>query len=87
MPKVSYIHLTDGELERKRKAALREIAVAHARCHARRALRLIACLSQLLNGPQTLNIDNHATLRISPNLEINMPHRSCAAEHRSYLDR
>ena len=35
MPKVSYIHLTDGELERKRKAALREIAVAHARCHAR----------------------------------------------------
>ena len=76
MPKRFHtIHTADGELERKRKAAEREIAVAREVPRALRHLyrTCLSAIAQLLNGPQTL-IDSHATLRISPNLEINMPH-------------
>ena len=75
MPKRFHtIHTADGELERKRKAAEREIAVAR---EVPRALRHLyrTCLSQLLNGPQTL-IATGVTPRYASHqtLEINMPH-------------
>ena len=91
MPKRFHtIHTADGELERKRKAAEREIAVAR---EVPRALRLIRayrnCLS--LNGPRNRANTYRQSRHVTHLTKLRNQHASCAAEHRfkhrSYLDR
>ena len=91
MPKRFHtIHTADGELERKRKAAEREIAVAREVPRALRHLYRTCLIAQLLNGPQTL-IGPQESRHVTHLTKLRNQHASCAAEHRfkhrSYLDR